>query len=304
MRVLVVGGRVGSCGPVEAGRALGVAFAQARTPSPQVAVVPAAAGGADLRDALDALGHPSRLLADADPQALGRALAAELAGVTGRLLIDLTPLPDQPSSAILLAAGLGITPGEAARLPELRRLAGGADLAGVIPTGQAGDLLLGPQGVAARQGYAAGEQTLQVVRRDDDLKLLASTLEVRDAPGLGAAGGAAAVLVGLGGRLATGFALVREGARLDDALARADLVVVASDTFTTGDFGGPIVIELAAAASDIGVPVLAIARETEIGQRELRRYGVQAAQRLGGGPELGASEITERARTIAASWTW
>ena len=75
-----------------------------------------------------------------------------------------------------------------------------------------------------------------------------------------------------------------------------------SGVITIGNFGGPVVLEVARLAGEHGVPVLAVAREVDISLRELRRHGVEQAVPLGGGPELTASEITGRAGRIAAGW--
>ena len=162
--------------------------------------------------------------------------------------------------------------------------------------------LLGVGGAAARAGFEAGVLPAEVRREQAAHARLAASLSVVDAPGLGAAGGVAAVIAALGGRVATGVEWCREAAGLDDTLRRADLVVVACDTFTIGNFGGPVVLEVARLAAEAGVPVLALARQVDISVRELRRHGVQQAVPLGGGPELTASGIEERARRAAAAW--
>ena len=112
------------------------------------------------------------------------------------------------------------------------------------------------------------------------------------------------MLAALGGRLGSGFDLCRDAAGLAATLALADLVVAGTDTFTTGDFGGPVVLGLAALTSQSAVPCFAVAREVEISTRELRRHGVEAARAFGGGPELSASDISVRMAPIAATWTW
>ena len=263
--------------------------------------MPAAAGGDDLSRALSALGVGAPRVASDDAHELGRLLASALLTRPGRLLVDLTALPPVgPDAPQRFLDGLGLAPDADA----VGDASAGVELIGVLPHDQAADLLLGVGGVAARRGFAAGSPVAGVLDADAVLARLASDLGVTDAPGLGAAGGVAAVLAALGGRLGSGFDLCRDAAGLATTLARADLVVAGTDTFTTGDFGGPVVLGLAALTSRAGVPCLAVAREVEISTRELRRHGVEAARALGGGPELTASEISTRMAPIAANWTW
>ncbi len=300
-RVLVCSDRIGAADPLTAGRALAVAFADAAGGPAQLAVVPAAAGGDDLRGALASLGVPGTWIVHADAHALGRLLAERLDEEPARLFVDLTALvPDGPTAPRRLLEGAGLTPSGVAAWRT--RLAGGTEVVGVVPPGQDADLLLGALGVAGRLGFASGSPVANVLRLDGDLAALAAGLGVPDAPGLGAAGGAALVIAALGGRLATGFGLCSDAAGLAATVGRADLVVAGGDTLTVGDFGGPVVQGLAALASEHGVPVLAVAREVAISTRELRRHGVEAAHALGGGAGLAASDITERARPVARTW--
>jgi glycerate 2-kinase len=300
-RVCVCSGRIGSADPLEAGRAIGRSFADAAAGRAQVAVVPAADGGEDLATALSALAVEVERVASEDAYELGRLLASTLLARPGRVLVDLTALMSVgPDGPLRFLDGLGLTPHAAA----VGNAVAGVELIGVLPHDQTADLLLGIGGVAARRGFAAGSPAAGVLDADAALARLASDLGVVDAPGLGAAGGIAAVLAALGGRLTSGFDLCRDAAGLAATLARADLVVAGTDTFTTGDFGGPVVLGLAAMTSEAAVPCLAVARDVEISTRELRRHGVEAARALGGGPELTASEISARMAPIAVNWTW
>lgn len=300
-RVLVCSGRIGDADPLTAGRALAVAFRDAAAGRAQLAVVPAAAGGDDLSASLAALGAPGVRVAHADAGRLGRLLAAALAERPERVHVDLTALvPEDGSAPLRILEGAGLTPERAVALR-----AGGAEvpeIVGVLPGGEDADLLLGVAGLAGRLGFAAGLPAGEVLRLDADLATLASRLRLPDAPGLGAAGGAALAVAALGGRLATGFGLCADAAGLRGTLARADLVVAGTDTLTVGDFGGPVVLGLAALASEFGVPVLVIAREVAISTRELRRHGVEAAHALGDGAGPAASGITERAAAVARTW--
>lgn len=304
-RVLVVADRVGAAPPPAAGAAIARAFVDA-SPRVQAAVVPAAAGGPDLAAALTALGSPAAALPWRDASSLAAALEGEHGGPADALvLIDLSAPDDRADApgALGVAEALGLVgSGAPERLAALRARLAGRALTAVVADEERSVPLLGLQGAAARAGFAAGWDAARVRRLEDAHARLASTLCAVDAPGSGAAGGAAAVLAALGARIATGVELCREAAVLDATLPKADLVVVASDSFTIGNFGGPVVLEVARLAGEHGVPVLAVAREVDISLRELRRHGVEQAVPLGGGPELTASEITGRAGRIAAGW--
>lgn len=302
-RVLVVSDRIGDADPPAAGRALGSAFWDAADGRALVAVVPAAPGGADLRLALAALGAGGDWVTHPDPAELGRLLTAALAARPGRLYVDLTALTADADAPRRVIEGAGLTPAAAADLRgRLTEPGAGIDLVGVLPAGTASERLLGVEGVAARAGFEEGTPAAAVLRRDAALAALAADLGVPDGPGLGAAGGVALVLAALGGRLAAGFELCAAAAGLAGSVARADLIVAGTDTLTIGDFGGPVVIGLAGLASERGVPVLALAREVAISNRELRRHGVEEAHALGGGAVPSASDIAERARPIARTW--
>nr|NLI51367.1 hypothetical protein [Propionibacterium sp.] len=301
-RVLVVSDRIGDADPPAAGRALGSAFLAAGAGRSLVAVVPAAAGGADLRRALEALGAEGEWVGHPDPAELGRLLAAALAERPRRLYVDLTVLKSDAGAPLRVLEGAGLTPSGVVALRARPADGREVDLVGVLPPEAATDPLLGIDGVAARQGFLTLTPAAEVLRHDATLAALAADLGVPDAPGLGAARGAALVVAALGGRLATGFELCAAASGLARSVAVADLVVAGTDTFTVGDFGGPVVIGLAALASEGGAPVLALAREVAISTRELRRHGIEAAHALGGGVAPAASVIAERALPVARSW--
>ena len=116
MRLLICTDRLGALASSDAGAALGRAFVAVR-PGVEVAVVPLAAGGDDLRQALAELGDDAVVVtgpaADApepgiDTQsstlALGRDLAAVLADGPRRVVVDLTSVRTHDGGAGLLAA--------------------------------------------------------------------------------------------------------------------------------------------------------------------------------------------------------
>lgn len=289
-RIAVVSDRIGACDPSAAGRALGRAFADARPGRDQVAVVPAASGGRDLASALSALGRPFDVLVVTDPEQLADALASALGRRPGRLLVDLSRVDaPTPDALIRIVASCQLD-------------ASATELIGVLPHAEQHDRLLGLEGLAARRGFETGRPRADVLALDAELGGLASGLGVEDRPGLGAAGGLPLIIVALGGRLTTGFSLCADATNLARTIAQADLVVVGVDTFTTGNFGGPVVLGLTSLLADLPVACLAVARHVEIGTRELRRHGIESAAELGGEVDLGVSEIIERARPIVRTW--
>lgn len=299
-RVCICSAAIGACPPFEAGAALGRAFVAARPGRDQVAVVPLSVGGAELPGVLAALGYEADVLAHSDARGLGIGLAEALSAGR-RVIVDLTVLDAGPTVIAELASALGLDTGPAARRPNGPRPAG-AELIAVLPAAEASDRLLGVEGLTARRGYAAGESVASVVTADAELARLAAAWGVPDAPGLGAAGGAPLVLAALGARLLTGIGLCREASGLDATLGRADVVVVGVDAVHTGNFGGPVLLDLAPVAAELGVPVIAIAREVSIAPRELRRHGVEGAYQLGVAVDADAAAITSASARAARTW--
>lgn len=340
MRVVVCTDRIGALASSDAGAALGRAFVATR-PTTQVAVVPIASGGPDLAVALSALGDPAVVVRD--PHAIeghvhhdhvhgdevptgvdvastslgvGRALAEALASGAQRVVVDLTGLITHDGGAGILAA-LGATAdvpldagvGPLARLGSLdlapaRALVGDAELVAVVDPAELQDMLLGLRGLTSRRGRAAGTDPAVLLATDASLGLLAGALGVPDAPGLGAAGGAALALVALGASLTTGPSLCSAVAGLERTASVADVLVTGADHVDFATRGGHVVPEVAAIGERVMRPVVVVAREVDVSGRELRSFGIEVAYPVGGESDLGASELTERAAGVAASWTW
>jgi glycerate 2-kinase len=86
-------------------------------------------------------------------------------------------------------------------------------------------------------------------------------LDVPDLPGAGAAGGLAGGLAAIGGRLRPGFDLVAEQLRLDEHLARADLVVTGEGRLDATSFAGKVVGRVLERAAAAGIETLVVAGE-------------------------------------------
>lgn len=341
MRVVVCTDRIGALASADAGAALGRAFVAAR-PGTQVAVVPLASGGPDLALALAALGHDAVVVRDpdadphhhghhdhthgdeeptgVDPSAtslgVGRALASALADRPRRVVVDLTGLLTHDGGAGILhalgavadapldrgAAGLGgLTTID---LAPARALVGATELVAVVDSAELQDMLLGLRGLTSRRGRAAGTDPALMLSTDAALGSLAGALGVPDAPGLGAAGGAVLALTALGGWATSGPSLCAEVAGLERTASVADVLVTGADHVDFATRGGAVVPEVAVLGERTLRPVVVVARRVDISGRELRTFGVEVAYPLGGEPDLGAAELTERAAGVASSWTW
>lgn len=341
MRVVVCTDRIGALASVDAGAALGRAFVAARDDT-QVAVVPLAAGGADLAPALAALGDPAVVVRDPDADhhghrhhdhvhgdeeptgvdpastslGIGRALATALGSRPAKVVVDLTGLVTHDGGAgilhalgatadVALDAGAGAL-GDLTTLdlaPALARVAD-TELVAVVDPGELQDMLLGLRGLTSRRGRAAGTDPALMLATDAALGRLAGALGIPDAPGMGAAGGAVLAVVALGGSVTSGPALCAAAAGLERTASVADVLVTGTDHLDFASRGGHVVREVAAIGERAMRPVVVVAREVDISGRELRGFGVEVAYAVGGGPELGASELTDRVAGVASSWTW
>jgi len=124
--------------------------------------------------------------------------------------------------------------------------------------------LLGPDGAASAYGPQKGATPEMVEQLERGLKSIAGVVErdldveVIDAPGAGAAGGAGMMLMALGAELRRGAEMIADATRLRDRIANAHLVITGEGCLdeTTGAGKAPsLVAELARAA---GVPCVAL----------------------------------------------
>lgn len=84
-------------------------------------------------------------------------------------------------------------------------------------------------------------------------------VDVRDIDGSGSAGGLAGALAAVGAKLESGFEVVAEEVELFDHLEHADMVITGEGFIDAESFEGKVVGGVAAMASDLGIPILAIA---------------------------------------------
>lgn len=121
----------------------------------------------------------------------------------------------------------------------------------------------------------------------DDAKLaadgaLARFSDLADRPladekGSGAAGGLGYALLLLGGRREEGFATVAEAVDLADLVAGVDLVVTGEGKLDWQSMSGKVVSGVAALAGPALRPCIVMAGAVQVGNRELRANGIEAA---------------------------
>lgn len=202
--------------------------------------------------------------------------AAVEAGAT-RIVLGLGGSATNDGGAGLLAA-LGVVSEDAAgplapgglALARAVRLVGEPALRGVVLVA-ATDVdhpLLGPHGAtacfAAQKGplspYPGSADELEAALAHwADLVEKRLSVQVRDLPGAGAAGGLGFALLALGGTRRSGVELVAEAVGLGAELARADLVVTGEGTFDASSLRGKVVGGVARAALAAGVPCVVLA---------------------------------------------
>ena len=92
-------------------------------------------------------------------------------------------------------------------------------------------------------------------------------LEIPDLPGSGAAGGLAGGLAAIGARLLPGFELVADRVRLQERLAKVDLVVTGEGLLDETSFTGKVVGRVLDSAEAAGIESLVIAGAVGAGSR-------------------------------------
>ena len=262
---------------------------------------------------------------DWDPSASSAGYGAWLAScleagpAPTRLILDLTGVTALDGGAGLLAAlgatatgdltsGLAglATVGEVT-LPSSspRRRGSHADapteVIGVISADETSLQLLGLQGAVSRRGFAVRLDPAELLAAEGAMGRWLATLGVGDGPGMGAAGGAAAAVASLGGRVLSGNQLCAELAGLERTLRHADLVVTGCTAFHIGNRGGRVVRFVADLAVDAMRPCLVLAQESSLSRREMRTFGVEAAHACEPGPLPEA--LTAAAVRVAQGWT-
>ena len=129
-------------------------------------------------------------------------------------------------------------------------------------------------------------------------------IDVAGLAGAGAAGGLGGGLAALGGRLASGYRLVRDLVGLVDALAGADRVVTGEGALDATSFAGKVVGGVIADARGRGLPTLVVAgRCTSEGEGTAVAAGcdvVSLTERFGPGPAV--ADTAGCVAEVTAAW--
>ncbi|MDD7921698.1 glycerate kinase [Actinomycetospora callitridis] len=172
-------------------------------------------------------------------------------------------------------------------------------------------VLTGPEGAAAVFGPQKGADEDTVAALDAALTAWAAVLGdgLADLPGAGAAGGLGVALAALGARRVAGGELVREVAGLDEALARADLVVTGEGRLDAQSLHGKLVSVVAARAREQGVPCIALAGQVDMSTGEALEAGLEGVYSVAadaGSVEAALAEpaarLADLAEGVAKRW--
>lgn len=143
--------------------------------------------------------------------------------------------------------------------------------------------LLGPWGAArvfAPQKGADAATVAELEARLEQWALVLDTVAGRDVsaePGAGAAGGIGAALLALGGRCESGAAIFAELTNFADDLEDADMIVTGEGHFDEQSLHGKVVGEIAAAARELGIPVIVLAGQVSVDKATTRVSGIMSA---------------------------
>jgi glycerate kinase len=189
------------------------------------------------------------------------------------------------------------------------------DMAGLDPRIAATDLvvacdvtnpLTGQDGAARTYGPQKGADAAQVEELESGLASLADAMrrclrqDLEDMPGAGAAGGLGAGLVAfLGARLQSGVETVMEAARLREKMQGSDLVITAEGRLDWQSAFGKATAGVAGAASELGIPVVALAGTLGEGFAEVYAHGVSAAFSITDGPMSLAAAMDDAGDLLA-----
>ena len=175
------------------------------------------------------------------------------------------------------------------------------EVIGVVAPEETDLVLLGLQGTVSRRGFAVRLDPAELLAAEAAMAGWLAALGSTDFPGAGAAGGAAAAVRALGGRVLRGAQLCAELAGLMRTLAQADAVITGCTAFHIGNRGGQVVRFVAELATDAQRPCLVFAGDSSLSRREMRSFGVESAHIVEPGPL--PQLLTAAAVRVAQGWT-
>lgn len=176
--------------------------------------------------------------------------------------------------------------------------------------------LCGARGASHVFGPQKGAYPAQVEQLDEalahyaDVMMQALGRDVREVPGVGAAGGLGFALKAVfNATFRPGVQLVAELCGLATALVEADLVITGEGQLDAQTLHGKAPVGVARLASAAGVPVIALAGSLGEGYQQLYKVGIHAAFSLTPGPvslaeamTSAAAELQARTMDIARLW--
>lgn len=131
---------------------------------------------------------------------------------------------------------------------------------------------------------------------------LADGAQVRSAaalPGSGAGGGAAAMVVALGGRLVSTADMLAEATGLADRMAGADLVVGVEPLLHSPQLADAMLDRITGAAAAQALPVVAVCAETSLSAHEAAEWGIHGISVV---RAPSAPELARTGARIAQTW--
>ena len=263
---------------------------------------------------------------------VGQLVAAAIAAGARRVVVGLGGTATNDAGAGLLAA-LGATAQNGAGEDITHALASGGlglrDIASVdisvvsdllrgVTIEVATDVdnpLLGLRGATNTFGPQKGANTDLVMQLEGSLQHFADVLGRRPdgksaavALGAGAAGGLGFALLHVGAIRSAGIDRIMEFSGLNAALKTADLVITGEGSFDWQSLSGKVVTGVARAALDLGVAVVVVAGQVDLGRREWQSIGVHGVYSLVdmvGETEAfanAASALSDALERVARTW--
>jgi glycerate kinase len=179
--------------------------------------------------------------------------------------------------------------------PALEKVAGTE----LIAASDVDNPLLGLRGATAVFGPQKGADDFAVMELEGALENFATLCGRRSdgkdpavALGAGAAGGLGYGLLLLGANRVAGIETVLEIVKLDDEIAKSDLVVTGEGCLDDQSLHGKVIAGVASHAAALGKPCVAIAGEVRLGKRECATAGIDSAYSM--------SEFAGRDRSMAS----
>ncbi|NED98296.1 glycerate kinase [Phytoactinopolyspora alkaliphila] len=225
---------------------------------------------------------------------VGQLIAAAVDAGAGRVVVGLGGSGTNDGGAGMLAAlGASAEPEGALRggpdalagLTGLDMAAARDRLAGIelVAASDVDNPLLGLRGATnvfgEQKGLTGDEPKLAADAALTTFAQLAGR-KTADAKGAGAAGGLGYAILLLGGSREPGFTTVADAVGLPDLVAASDLVITGEGKLDWQSMNGKVPVGVAELANAALRPCIAVAGAVEVGNRELRANGIEAAYAL------------------------